>query len=168
MRSVSKDTKQIVTLQDELSLLDNYFLIQKYRYGGTLSLEYDIESEDLKNCSVLKFTVQPIVENAIFHGIEPKGEAGVIKITAKKLDSESFCIEITDNGVGMTGEQIANILSGTQSSQPEFFKKIGVSNVHQRIQYTFGPEYGIYFTSIPTSYTTVTIPFPYNFTLPHS
>ena len=68
----------------------------------------------------------------------------------------------------MTGEQIANILSGTQSSQPEFFKKIGVSNVHQRIQYTFGPEYGIYFTSIPNSYTTVTITFPYNFTLSHS
>lgn len=168
MRSVSKDTKQIVTLQDELSLLDNYFLIQKYRYGGTLSLEYNIESDDLKDCNVLKFTLQPIVENAIFHGIEPKGEAGIITIGAKRLDEDTFCITITDNGVGMSEEQISNILCENNHSNTEFFKKLGINNVHKRIQYTFGIKYGIKFTSVLHQYTTVTITFPYQFISSHS
>lgn len=164
MRSISKDTKQIVTLKEELDLLDNYFLIQQYRYGGTISLHYEID-EVFKHCQILKFTLQPIVENAIFHGIEPKGEMGSILIRAyKKLTStheEALCIEITDDGVGMTKEQTLTLLSDTYHESSDFLKKIGLHNVHQRILYTFGPTYGLHLQSEIGLFTTVSILLPY-------
>lgn len=164
MRAISKDTKQIVSLKEEMDLLDNYFLIQQYRYGGTISLHYEID-EAFKACQILKFTLQPIVENAIFHGIEPKGEAGCITIKAyKKLmdnHEEALCIDITDDGVGMDKAQIVTLLSNEPRNGSDFFKKIGIHNVHQRIVYTFGPDYGLKLQSEVNVFTTVSILLPY-------
>lgn len=165
MRAISKDTKQIVSLKEELELLDNYFLIQQYRYGGTISLHYEIE-ETFKTCQILKFTLQPIVENAIFHGIEPKGETGSIRIKTYKTltndNKEALCIEITDNGIGMTKAQMLDLLSEDHDNGSEFFKKIGIHNVHQRMLYTFGPSYGLSLQSEVGHFTTVSILLPYN------
>lgn len=164
MRSISKDTKQIVSLQEEIDLLDNYFLIQKYRYGGTISLRYEID-DTLRACQILKFTLQPIVENAIFHGIEPKGEAGCILIKAYKKclnnQQEALCIEITDNGVGMNEQQVATLLSSQLSQDIHTVKKIGLTNVHERILYTFGSLYGLQVKSKLGLFTTVSILIPY-------
>lgn len=164
MKAISKDTKSIVSLKDELELLDNYFLIQQYRYGGTISLHYDIDN-DYKACQILKFTLQPIVENAIFHGIEPKGEAGHITIKAYKTlinHKEALRIDITDDGIGMTKEQIASLLSKGHHAGSDFFKKIGIHNVHQRILYAFGPDYGLSLQSEVGHFTIVSILLPYN------
>lgn len=164
MRAISKDTKQIVSLKEEMDLLDNYFLIQQYRYGGTISLHYEID-ETFTACQILKFTLQPIVENAIFHGIEPKGEAGCITIKASKklMDNheEALCIDITDDGVGMDKAQIVTLLSNEPRNGSDFFKKIGIHNVHQRIVYTFGPDYGLKLQSEINVFTTVSILLPY-------
>lgn len=160
MKSVSKDTHQFHTIKEELSLLDNYFLIQKYRYGGALTLQYSIEDEQLYKCEILKFTLQPLVENAIFHGIEPKGKAGLISIDIKHLKPDKIIIDITDNGVGMTAEQIEHTLNGSHDIKSDFFKKIGVNNVQKRIQYTFGQEYGLTIRSKIGEYTTMSITMP--------
>ena len=164
LKSISKDTKQIVSLGDELQLLDNYFLIQHYRYGGTISLICDIE-EPFKSCQIAKFTLQPIVENAIFHGIEPKGAAGSITIKAFKTlvntTEDALCITITDDGIGMTPEQITALLSEGTNQETQFFKKIGIYNVHRRLLYAFGSGYGLNIESKLGHYTTVSILVPY-------
>ncbi len=166
MRAISKDMQQIYTIREEIALLDNYFLIQKYRYGGTISLEYNIECDDLYRCRILKFTLQPMVENAIFHGIEPKGESGFISINIRRHEEDKIRIEIKDNGIGMNEEQIKETLEGNSKNKSEFFKKLGINNVKHRIQYTFGPEYGLTISSEPGRYTIITITIPYIITEP--
>lgn len=157
LRSVSKDTKQIHALKDEIGLLDHYFLIQKYRYGGSLSLHYNIEDPSLLNCLIPKFTLQPIVENAIFHGIEPKGSIGEIIITVFTENDTVLAIDIHDNGIGMTPEQIRDVLSPAADSRSDFFKKIGINNVNKRIQHAFGASFGLSIVSALDTGTTMKI-----------
>ncbi|KAI7258130.1 hypothetical protein KC345_g10621, partial [Hortaea werneckii] len=99
LRSIAKDNRRLMPLKDELSLLDDYFLIQKYRYGSTVSMVKEIENEELLTGLIPRFTLQPLVENAIFHGIEPKGR-GDILITVSKSGFADILVTIEDNGVG--------------------------------------------------------------------
>ncbi len=159
MKNIAKGTESVISLQDEFALLDDYFTIMKYRYGGTIELEYETEDEALLKCRINRFSLQPIIENSIFHGIEPKGSAGKIVVHTYKNDDKLF-IDVTDNGVGMTKETIDDVLSGKAKSSNEFFRQIGVSNVNERIRYTFGEEYGMHITSEVGSFTTTTLILP--------
>lgn len=166
LKNVSKGSSSMISLREELDLVKDYFLIQKYRYGGSVTLEFSIESQDLYQCEIHRFTLQPIIENALFHGIEPKGTAGKITVTAQKAEvsgSPALKLSITDNGIGMTKETIEKVLhkDTTGQNKTEFFRHVGISNVNQRIQYDFGPQYGITITSEPGSFTTMTILRPY-------
>lgn len=163
MKSVSKGTSSVVTLREELDLVRDYFLIQQYRYGGSITIEYDIESEDLYDCEIHRFTLQPIIENALFHGIEPKGTAGKILVSARAEAGKDLVISITDNGIGMTPETIEKVLHEDTASKnkADFFKQVGISNVNQRIKYDCGPQYGITIASEVGVYTTATIRRPY-------
>lgn len=161
MKYVSKDPHQIHTLKDEIALLNDYFVIQKYRYGGTISLFYNIESEDLYDCQILKFSLQPMVENAIFHGIEPKGAIGHIEVHIHQDNDERILIDIKDDGIGMTDDQIQKALSGEADLPSDLFKKIGIDNVNRRIKYTFGSQYGLSITSVLGHHTTMSITLPY-------
>lgn len=167
MKSVSKGTSSVVTLKSELDLVKDYFLIQQYRYGGSISLDCQIDSPELYNCEIHRFTLQPIIENALFHGIEPKGTAGLITISAEAdtiHGKKVLKINVTDNGVGMTQETIERVLSEDDSdskNKTDFFRHVGINNVNQRIQYDFGPEYGISIVSEVGVYTTMTIVRPY-------
>ena len=84
MKNVAKGTAARIPLREELDLVKDYFLIQQYRYGGSITIEYQIEDEKLLDCLIHRFTLQPIVENALFHGIEPKGCAGRVVIRAEE------------------------------------------------------------------------------------
>ncbi|WP_167958149.1 sensor histidine kinase [Anaerosporobacter faecicola] len=161
MKSVSKDTNQIITIENELDLLNNYFIIQNYRYGGTISLDVTVANEDLYQCQIPKFSLQPMVENAIFHGIEPKGSVGKIVISVFSENNQTITITVEDNGIGLSKDQIDTLLTAADNSSSGFFKKIGVSNVNQRIKYAFGEEYGLRFESKEGEYTKVTIVIPY-------
>ncbi len=160
MKNISKSSEDLISIREEFALVDDYFTIMKYRYGGTIELEYEIDDETLLDEKINRFSLQPIVENAIFHGIEPKGSAGKITIHLYR-SSEDVMIDVTDNGVGMTQEAIKQVLSGENQAGTEFFKQIGVYNVNERIKYTFGENYGITIESEPSVYTTM------RFTLPH-
>ncbi len=157
LKSIAKGTSTIVTIQDEFQLLNDYFLIQKYRYGGAIRLEYRIDDEELVNNQILRFTLQPIVENAIFHGIEPKGCEGLITLHLYRKDGGLVCIDITDNGIGMTPDLIDKILSEDEPDKSHFFRDVGISSVHKRLQYTFGESCGLSIRSVPGDYTTMTI-----------
>lgn len=167
LKSVSKGTSSMVTLREELDLVKDYFLIQQYRYGGSITMDYHIESEELYGCEIHRFTLQPIIENALFHGIEPKGTAGAITVSAESgtiNGKKVLKISVTDNGIGMSQETIDSVLHEEDNSgknKTDFFRHVGISNVNRRIQYDFGPEYGITIVSEPGVYTTMTIVRPY-------
>lgn len=161
LKSIAKGTSSIVTIENEFRLLDDYFTIQKYRYGGAILLDYDIEDEALKQNQILRFTLQPIVENAIFHGIEPTEKAGHIRIHLFKNIAGQVQIDITDNGVGMDEDTILRLLNEDSSEEKsKFFKDIGISSVNKRLQYTFGSAYGLSIKSAPGHYTTMSILLP--------
>lgn len=157
LKNIAKGSKTIVTIQDEFSFLDDYFLIQKYRYGGAIRLEYKIDDKELLANKILRFTLQPIVENAIFHGIEPKGCEGIITIHLYSDDKTKIKIDITDNGIGMTPELIQKILSEDEPDKSQFFRDVGISSVHKRLQYTFGSTCGLFIHSVPGKSTTMTV-----------
>ena len=170
LKSISKGTKLLIPIREELSLIENYFTIQSYRYGGTISLAINVDAEDIYDCEIIKFTLQPLVENAIFHGIEPKGTAGHITIhafyeeqpptTAQDILPRTIRIDVTDDGVGMLPEKAEQILQSNDDSSADFFREIGISNVHKRLQYEFGADYGITITSVVNQYTTMSIHIP--------
>jgi two-component system sensor histidine kinase YesM len=164
MKNISKTTEDLITLKDEFSLVDDYFTIMKYRYGGTIEMEYKTDDDLLLEQKINRFSLQPIVENAIFHGIEPRGNAGKITIHTY-LENKNVIIDVTDNGIGMTAEAIDAVLNGSNKSSTEFFKQIGVANVNDRIKYTFGDSYGIKIESEVGVYTTMRFVLPYNSSL---
>ncbi len=161
LKDISKGTTNLVDLNHEISLLNDYFTIQQYRYGGAITLHYNIEEEALTRCNILNFTLQPIVENAIFHGIGPKGSAGTIEIHIYQDENTDIHIDVTDDGVGMEPEVAAHLLDSDVTAESSFFKEIGISNVHKRLQYQFGSSYGLSVTSLPGQFTTISILLPF-------
>lgn len=165
MKSVSKGNERLVPLYEEFALINDYFTIQQYRYGGTVTLEVSyIENEHLTHvCLIPRFTLQPLVENAIFHGIEPKGCAGDITLEVRKdPDSGDVLLFLTDNGVGMTAEQVQKALQPPGPEEEAVkFRHVGIWNVHRRLQYSFGEGYGLSIRSTPGVGTTVIVRLPY-------
>lgn len=163
LRSISKGTKLLIPLSEEIALVKDYFNIQNYRYGGTILFEICCEDDTLMDTPIIKFTLQPIVENAIFHGLEPKGGNGTIRITIHRknnADASDLEIIVWDNGVGITPDKIERLLTSNDDSASEFFREVGVSNVHKRLQYEFGDAYGIHIQSIVGEYTEMYIVIP--------
>ena len=161
MKNVAKGSDALVPLENEFELLNDYFFIQRHRYGGGIKLIYELENESLKNCLIHRFSLQPIVENALFHGIEPKGSKGSIIIHVSSPDLKILIITVTDDGVGMTSEMIEKALSGSDTVRHDFFRQVGLYNVNQRIQRSFGSKYGISIESVIGSYTKMIFTLPY-------
>lgn len=164
LKSISKGTRLMVPIEEELSLIQDYFTIQSYRYGGTITMDVQVDEDSLLQYQIIKFTLQPLVENAIFHGVEPKGSGHIlIHVFFEKLTEESepsIRIDVTDDGIGMSAEKAAQILLSNEDNSTEFFREIGVSNVHKRLQYEFGELYGITIKSVEGEYTTMSIHIP--------
>lgn len=159
LRTLSKDMRRLVPLKDELELLDTYMVIQKYRYSDSVTLIKNIEDEYLLKTLIPRFSLQPIVENAIFHGIAPKGK-GVIIINIKKINDIVYC-SLTDDGVGISKENIENILNFNLDKKG-ILNSIGIKNVDERLKYAFGNNFGINIQSELNKYTTMTINLPLN------
>ncbi len=160
LKSISKGTEDVIDLRAELDLLKDYFTIMNYRYGGTIDMEIDLQSEDLLEAQICRFSLQPIVENAIFHGIEPKGTAGRIDLKIFSPEEGLLKILVTDDGVGMEKETIDAILAGEAEADHDFFRHVGIGNVHSRTKHTFGESYGLSIESEPDKYTCVTLTLP--------
>lgn len=159
LRSIAKDNRRLMPLKDELSLLEDYFLIQKYRYGSTVTMVTEIEEEALLGGLIPRFTLQPLVENAIFHGIEPKGRGDIV-VRVTKSGFTDLLITIEDNGVGMTAEQIATILTVPGDEAKGMLENIGLRSVNERLQLAFGREYGLSIESEPGRYTLMKLLLP--------
>jgi two-component system sensor histidine kinase YesM len=164
LKTISRDSRKMVPLGDELALLDDYLMIQKYRYGDSITLVKQIDDRELLKALIPRFVLQPLVENAIFHGIEPKG-GGVITVsvaaeggTAAWLSGQTgdVLVTITDDGMGMDESMIQRLHSPARD-RSGMFREVGVHNVDERLRYAFGDGYGLSISSGKGSYTTVII-----------
>lgn len=158
LRNMAKGLGDKIPLSQELSLVEDYIHIQKVRYVEIFDVIYEIPKE-LYQAKIVKFTLQPIVENAIFHGIEPTGEFGEIKITAR-ADQDSLYITVEDNGAGMTEDELHKIEESLQTGRKDSLSGMGVSNVDSRLKLIYGPGYGLTYESAPGEFTRVTIHLP--------
>lgn len=144
LRNMAKGNEDHITLSEELNLVKDYDKIQQVRYMGMYDIHYDIDKE-LLGYRIIKFTLPPLIENAIFHGIEPKGEYGTIRITAHK-DERFLYIHVEDDGVGMDSETISEIFKH-RSHEKTNMTGVGIVNVDERLKLVYGKECGLKFES---------------------
>lgn len=145
---------EFVTVEDELNHAKSYLIIQSYRYKNQFSYRFEVEGQVLQYlCN--KVTLQPIIENAIYHGIGRMVDEGELVITARE-DGTDIVFSVQDNGVGMTEEQCCNILRKDAPGS----SGIGLKNVNDRLKIYFGEPYGITIHSVPDEGTTVFVRFP--------
>jgi two-component system sensor histidine kinase YesM len=156
----SIQTKEnIVLLHDDIVQIGNYLFIQKSRFGNKLSYELDINA-DTQDCKILKFLIQPFVENSLVHGIEGKRGPGHIKIRSY-LEERQLVITINDDGVGMTEQELNLISSGSTHAQSKGkHTKLGIDNINRRIKMFYGAEYGVTIFSKKGKGTDITIKIP--------
>lgn len=151
--------KEIITLAEELRHVESYLVIQKMRYNEKLQYELDIDPKTA-DCTIPRLVLQPLVENAIYHGIKVKEDGGEIFISAM-LDDEQLLVTVEDNGPGMTPEQLAHIFE--QKESDETSSKIGIYNVHERLRIHFGEDFGLKFFSEPDKGTTAMLILPIHY-----
>lgn len=143
--SINTDRKEIVTLYDEIKHISNYVFIQRIRFNNLFDIYYDIP-EEMYYCRVIKFILQPIVENSICHGFNGKPGKYCLEVSGR-IEDKKIILRIQDDGVGISKEDLAdlnvsinnvdqNVLGGYKGS-------IGIKNVNSRIKLAYGDEYGI-------------------------
>lgn len=150
----------IIPLEEELKHVLSYLQIQQMRYEDEFNYLIDI-GEPFYECRIMKLSLQPIVENAIYHGIRPKRSCGMLSISAD-LIQETLYIYISDDGLGMEPEKLAALQSAINDvNSPNTSRSYGLRNVHQRLTLAFGTEYGLSIESESGFGTTVTVKIPY-------
>lgn len=150
--------RSIIAVRDELEHVRNYLMIQQMRFKNKFI--YVIEAEDdVMNLASLKLMLQPLVENAIYHGMEFMDGDGEIHVKAYQ-EKEELWFEISDNGLGMTQEQVANLLSESPHMSSRQGSGIGMKNVNERIKLYFGDYYGLIIHSEPDEGTVIRIHLP--------
>jgi two-component system sensor histidine kinase YesM len=160
--SISRNT-EFVTLGDELRHIRNYMNIQMRRFGDKIEIEYLVD-EELFKYKIIKLILQPLVENAIFHGLETKRGKGRILISAYK-EEDSIYINIVDDGLGVESEKL-EMLNAAFQGLVDFehsdvgSKGIGMVNVNSRVKLYYGNKYGLSITSIPGVETLIRVHIP--------
>lgn len=155
--SLSKG-KSIITVRDELEHVRNYLMIQHMRFKNKFT--YEIQAEDgVLELAILKLMLQPLVENAIYHGMEFMDGDGEILLKVWKEEGDLY-FSVIDNGLGMTEEQVGNLFTGASHVDSKRGSGIGVKNVNERIKLYFGEKYGLSIESEPDEGTTVKIHLP--------
>lgn len=158
LRYCARNDQNIVTLREEREIAENYMTIMNFRYMGSFQHTCTIP-EDLLQCIVPKFILQPILENAIKHGFaqDTRPDKRVAITAVRERSVLSICI--TDNGIGITDEELERIASNRGSEN--LSDQIGLYNINQRIRLLYGKEFGLLIESIPGEYTSVTYKLPY-------
>ncbi|MFR2840289.1 MAG: cache domain-containing protein [Zhenhengia sp.] len=154
--SLSKG-KEVITIYEEVEHVKHYLQIQKIRYASKLTYTIEV-SPDIFDEMIVKIVLQPLVENALYHGIKDLEEGGYIRVLGFR-EGNNIILEVYDNGKGMSREQIKNILKAPSSTS---ITKGGVAikNVHERIQVYFGQDYGLSYESEYGKWTKVRITIP--------
>lgn len=155
-RSSISTEKNVIPLREEIEHVKNYLLIQKIRYHSRFTFFFDIDKK-LLDFGVLKLGLQPVVENAIYHGIDPESFENEIKIRIYD-DQNHVYLEVKNNGYGISKEGIEKIYSGFSDKKES--KHIGLRNINQRLQLYYGADAKVEIESCLDEYTIVRIVYP--------
>ncbi|MCT2195315.1 sensor histidine kinase [Paenibacillus sp. MB22_1] len=158
LRISISENQQLITLAMEMEHVRHYLDIQKFRFEEQFDYQIEIP-ESLKHYLTQKLIVQPIVENALYHAIEPMKEKGLISITAKE-DDRDIMIDVTDNGPGFSLDRLMNLWSKDEGNKNYRGTGVGLRNVHERLRIRFGSRYGILICSSPGHGSTIRIRIP--------
>ena len=157
LRYATRSDGSLVMIAEELNHIGHYATIQNVRYYGSIQMKYEIE-EKLLDYVMPKMILQPIVENAFFHGLAEIEEDGIITIRIRPQHND-ICIEVSDNGTGMDQSTVCSLMEERQETGSSN-RGIGLYNVQRRIQLHFGKPYGIQVKSEIGRGTTFTILLP--------
>ena len=156
LRQSISNQNELVRVEEEVEYTRSYLTIQKMRYKD--KLEYDIQvSPEVLGQKIPKLVLQPLVENAIYHGIKYKEGKGIVQIEGW-LEQKELVLRISDDGIGMTEEQLAKIFEKRETDIRK--NGVGVLNVHERIQLYYGKDYGLRFFSTLGEGTVVEVRIP--------
>lgn len=143
-----------IRLNEEIEIAEFYLYLSKERYKNKVSYEIYWEDEKLKTLFIPKLCIEPVVENAMIHGIEPKDDKGYINVKIEQENNEVLLITVSDNGVGFDKDKV---ISGEKEGSP----KVGLMNINRLISNLYGSEYGITIDSKIDEGTKVVIKLPY-------
>lgn len=149
---------KLITLGQEIEYIDNYIAILKNRFGDRLIIEKNIDEETL-SVLIPKLLIQPVVENALHHGLEKVVRQGKV-IFNTYIEADDVIIEVIDNGIGMTDEDLENLRETISEQADRAKESIGLSNVNKRIKLFYGEEYGVQVESKFDEYTKVILKLP--------
>lgn len=156
-RTFSSDSG-VIPIYEEIDNIKNYIYIHEVRQSDKLEVKYEID-ENILEYKILKFTLQPLVENAIFHGITPLQGKGIIIIRGYK-DKDDIVFEVIDNGIGFNNDTDLLQHTDIRNKELKMFSGVGIKNVHDRIVMNFGSGYGLKIGSLPGKGTCVKINIP--------
>ncbi len=158
--------QSLATFEQELENVKNYFLIQQYRFQNRFELQIDIDSEDseILECQIPRLTIQPIVENAVHHGLERRSGKGMVRISAF-LTEQRLIIRISDDGAGMSRTQAEALREKLNAGMDGLITSgtrhgIALVNISERLKLYFGEEYGLSFSSAEQCGTIVELTLP--------
>ncbi len=151
--------KDIISIKEELQHVRSYLEIQQVRYQDILQYDIQVE-EELYKYLIPKITIQPLVENALYHGIKNKRGAGKIIISGRQ-EEDHFSILIEDNGIGISKERLSQVRAGVKNKVSTGKDIYGLYNVNERIHLNFGEKYGIIIESTYGEGTVVSVILPY-------
>lgn len=165
MRYVLENTgTAFTTLRSELEHVKTYLSIQRLRFGDKFDSVFEIEEEiNTDDIYILPLLLQPVVENAILHGLEEKESGGIIRISvyrSREEEREILCIDISDNGCGMTEEALDGLIRDIEIKESGRTKSIGLYNINQRLKLSYGQEYGVNILSAAGEGTVVQMRIP--------
>ncbi|GIP61232.1 sensor histidine kinase [Paenibacillus sp. FSL W8-0186] len=147
---------EIITIQEELEHIENYLYIQHMRYGDDFDYEIDVDPA-LYPYKILKLTLQPLLENALYHGVKQHRKKGKIRVTGA-FHRGQIQFQVIDNGVGMSAERLAEISQCLENPESEHSQVgYGVRNVQMRLRMQYGPHCGLSYASEPNQGTCVTV-----------
>lgn len=155
--SLSKG-KTVIKIEDEIKHARNYMNIQKIRYKNSFEVDFQIEEDILDGC-IVKLVLQPLLENAIYYGMEFMDGEGEIHVRGYRKDKDVY-LEVEDNGLGMPEEEAAELLNGKERPH-KHGSGVGLVNVHSRLKLRFGEAYGLIIRSCPDEGMMVQIHIPY-------
>jgi len=158
--SLSKG-KDWITIAEEIEQTRSYLTIQKIRYRDVLDFNIDFDEGVSKN-TILKLILQPLVENALYHGIKNKRQGGTIYVRAKMKNDNEVLLEVEDDGIGFTDEKLAQLQAelADDSGDIRMESGFGIGNVNKRIRLYYGKQYGLSVRSEYNTGTCVTLVIP--------
>ena len=153
--------KEYITLREEMSLVRSYLDVQKFRYEDLFEYEPSCQRE-LLDCQVPRLILQPLVENALYHGIkESEQERGCIRIHIQREEPDTLLILVMDDGAGMSREECDGMNKLLRmEKRPEEPQAFGALNVHDRIHFSYGEPYGLFYRPGPAGGTIAEIRLP--------